>query len=32
MEKYINSLEGVVLVLVTLLMTGGFVSLAPSPF
>lgn len=32
MEKYVNSLEGVVLVLVTLLMAGSFVSLAPSPF
>jgi hypothetical protein len=32
MEKHINSLEGLILVLVTLLMTGGFVSLAPVSF
>jgi hypothetical protein len=32
MEKHINSLEGLILVLVTLLMTGGFIGLAPASF
>ena len=32
MEKYVNSFEGIALVLVTILMVGTFMSAGHSPF